>query len=145
MPSGKTDILSEPKQLSTKQTSMPDLLLAGYSWLLAQKIDYDHLKRDYPGVEFIGLVGFDIKRQKFVLVKMGNQAGNSSDNKKLSEREQEVLQLVAMGYTNFQIAIKLTITENTVKAHLQNIFAKLKVKSRTEAAMHAAQRGWVTR
>ncbi|MCL4301477.1 MAG: response regulator transcription factor [Anaerolineae bacterium] len=64
--------------------------------------------------------------------------------KKLSVREQQVLQLVALGYTNFQIAKKLTIAENTVKAHMQNIFAKLEVQSRTQAALYATQRGWVT-
>ena len=144
MTSAINNIISDRQQLLTRQTPIEDLLLAGYSWLLEQKIDYDRLKRDHPGVEFIGLIGFDPKRQKFMLVEVGNEIGNTADKRELSEREQQVLQWVAMGYTNFQIAKKLTIAENTVKTHLQNIFAKLKVQSRTEAAMYAAQRGWVT-
>ena len=105
---------------------------------------YNRLERDYPGVEFIGLVGFDTQRQEFVLVEIDNVVGNNGEHKALTAREQEVLRLVARGCTNFQIAKKLAIAENTVKAHLQNIFAKLKVRSRTEAAIHATQRGWVT-
>ncbi len=102
------------------------------------------LAQDYPGIEFIGLVGFDRQRQHFVLVELANPAEPvCRSGRTLSRREQEVLQLVAQGYTNFQIATLLTITENTVKSHLQNIFAKLKVQSRTEAAMIASQQGWV--
>lgn len=106
-------------------------------------IDYDRLRRDYPSVNFIGLVGFDTTRQRFVVVKMANHAGNIREDLGLSEREQEVLQLVATGCTNIQIARKLAITENTVKTHLQNIFTKLKVQSRTEAVVQALQQGWV--
>lgn len=52
----------------------------------------------------------------------------------LSEREWEVLEQVAKGLTNPQIADALSVTENTVKFHLQNIFQKLHVSNRTEAA-----------
>lgn len=52
----------------------------------------------------------------------------------LSTREWEVLELVATGQTNSRIAEKLSVSENTVKFHLQNIFQKLGVSNRTEAA-----------
>ncbi len=52
----------------------------------------------------------------------------------LSEREREVLGLVAEGLTNAQIGERLSVSESTVKFHLQNVFDKLRVTNRTEAA-----------
>ena len=57
----------------------------------------------------------------------------------LSDREQEILRLVAEGLTNREIAQKLSISHNTVKVHLSNIFEKAGVSSRTEATLFAIQ------
>jgi len=61
----------------------------------------------------------------------------------LSERENEVLHLLAAGMSNKEIAAALVITEKTVKAHVSHILAKLGVASRTQAALYAVQRGLV--
>ena len=68
---------------------------------------------------------------------------NDPDNEKekLTDREVEVLRLVARGNSNPQIAAELCITVNTVKSHLKSILAKLKLDNRTQVAAYAAQSG----
>ncbi|GAB4578513.1 MAG: kelch repeat-containing protein [Anaerolineales bacterium] len=61
----------------------------------------------------------------------------------LSEREVEILQLLAKGKSNKDIAQALFISVNTVKVHLRNIFAKIEVSSRTEATLYAVRAGLV--
>jgi DNA-binding NarL/FixJ family response regulator len=61
----------------------------------------------------------------------------------LTEREDEILRLLAEGLTNKQIANQLHITVRTVKYHLDNLYSKLAVSSRTEAAIYALRRGIV--
>lgn len=67
-----------------------------------------------------------------------------AETNELSEREIEILKLVATGVSNKEIAHQLYISPNTVKVHLKNIFTKIGAMSRTEAAMYAVHRGWVT-
>jgi DNA-binding NarL/FixJ family response regulator len=62
----------------------------------------------------------------------------------LTERETEVLRLLAEGLANKQIARTLVIGEKTVKTHVSNILAKLGVQSRTQAALYAVQIGLVS-
>ncbi len=61
----------------------------------------------------------------------------AADAHGLTARELEVLRLVAAGKANREIATALVISERTVARHLQNIFAKLRVSSRTAAAAFA--------
>jgi DNA-binding CsgD family transcriptional regulator len=61
----------------------------------------------------------------------------------LTDREQEILRMVATGVTNREVAYRLNISVNTVKVHLRNIFGKLGAESRTEATMIAVREGWV--
>ncbi len=64
-------------------------------------------------------------------------------NEPLTERELEVVKFVAQGASNKQIAAGLFVSENTVKAHLKNIFVKLEVESRARVAAIAQRNGWV--
>jgi NarL family two-component system response regulator LiaR len=59
----------------------------------------------------------------------------------LTERENDVLRLLAQGRANKEIARELVIGEKTVKTHVSNILQKLGVQSRTQAALYAAQHG----
>lgn len=63
----------------------------------------------------------------------------------LTERELDVLKLIASGLANSQIAEKLVISENTVKGHVSNILSKLHMADRTQAAVYAWQKGIVKR
>jgi LuxR family maltose regulon positive regulatory protein len=59
----------------------------------------------------------------------------------LSEREQEVLQLIAQGLTNRKISERLYLALDTIKGHNRRIYAKLGVKNRTEAVTRARELG----
>ncbi len=59
----------------------------------------------------------------------------------LSEREAKVLQLVARGWSNQQIAGELHISEATVRTHMSNILSKLHLASRTQAVLYALREG----
>jgi NarL family two-component system response regulator LiaR len=76
-------------------------------------------------------------------------ANNSVNSKSqvaetLTDREIDVLRLVAQGYSNNQIAAELCITVNTVKSHLKNILAKLQLDNRTQVAAYALQSGLIS-
>ncbi len=62
----------------------------------------------------------------------------------LTDREIEVLQLATQGSSNQEIADKLFLSLRTVQSHLNHIFNKLQVSSRTEAVVRALKEGWVT-
>jgi len=67
--------------------------------------------------------------------------GETSKLDELTERELDVLQLLARGWDNHRIAEELAISERTVRFHLRNIYDKLGLKSRTEAAVWAVRQG----
>jgi DNA-binding NarL/FixJ family response regulator len=61
-----------------------------------------------------------------------------------SEREMEVLRLVVLGLSNRDIADRMGISHRTVQGHLANLFGKMAVNSRTEAALLAIKLGWIS-
>jgi len=68
---------------------------------------------------------------------------NLEDIAALTHREQEVIIFVAEGYSDKEIAKKLTLSVHTVKSHIRNILSKLQVNNRHEAAEMARRQGWV--
>ena len=78
-----------------------------------------------------------------------NIRGENSDEQTLftdlTERELDVLKLIANGLSNSQIAAELVISENTVKGHVSNILSKLHLADRTQVAVYAWQKGIVKR
>jgi DNA-binding NarL/FixJ family response regulator len=63
----------------------------------------------------------------------------------LTRRETEILDAVATGMTNRQVALALSITEQTAKNHMSSILRKLSVKRRTQAVVYATHQGWIRR
>ncbi|OGI17343.1 MAG: hypothetical protein A2287_10950 [Candidatus Melainabacteria bacterium RIFOXYA12_FULL_32_12] len=78
--------------------------------------------------------------------KMPNQdkfQEKKSDSSPLTEREIEILQLLADGLNNIDIAGQLSVSQHTVKAHICNILQKLSVDDRTQAVVRAMRQGWI--
>lgn len=71
------------------------------------------------------------------------QAQTMRSSDALTEREGEVLKLLAEGLTNAEIAARLSVGEETVKTHVASILRKLGLAHRTQAAIYALRHGWV--
>ena len=76
----------------------------------------------------------------------GRRESSSDDSpiESLTAREMEVIQLMAQGLANKQIALKLGISEHTVKFHLSSLYAKLGISSRTEAVKRGIELGLIS-
>jgi NarL family two-component system response regulator LiaR len=74
----------------------------------------------------------------------GPRAAAPPDAEQLTNREREVLELIAAGRSNKRIALELGIAEKTVKTHVGHVLAKLGVADRTQAALLAVQQGLVS-
>jgi two-component system response regulator DevR len=85
------------------------------------------------------ILGADITTRVLRLIRGGQAQGQSPDISTLSPQERRVLALVADGKTNKQIAEQLELSENTVKNYLVNVFEKLQVKRRAQAAIYYVQ------
>ncbi len=78
---------------------------------------------------------------EIVLMEEKKDAGQADQETNLSKRELEVLQLVARGATNKEVAEGLFISENTVKGHLSRILEKMNVRNRQQAVVMAMEKG----
>ena len=80
-----------------------------------------------------------------VLDRLRTQEGVASaePSSPLSETQLEILRLIAAGLSNREIADRVHLSENTVKSHIQEIFRKLDVGNRVEAALKASKEGWL--
>ncbi|MBC8144973.1 MAG: response regulator transcription factor [bacterium] len=96
-------------------------------WLRRRKTDPS--VNDHPGIS-----GMPIDSNSAVAL-----GADARDH--LSARESEVLLLIAAGHTNRQIAERLFVSENTIKTHVNNIYAKLEVNRRTQAVARAKELG----
>jgi DNA-binding CsgD family transcriptional regulator len=95
------------------------------------------------GAAFIGLgIYLGLKFRKVEIVEVGPVIEideQQIETLGLTEREMEVLRLIASGLSNVEIGEKLFVSENTVKTHVSNLFVKLDVKRRTQAVTRAKE------
>jgi two-component system, NarL family, nitrate/nitrite response regulator NarL len=83
-----------------------------------------------------------VMRQFASPTRIGPSERKSRERSPLSQREREIVALVAQGFKNKEIADKIFISEQTVKNHLHNIFDKLGVSDRLELALYAIHKGF---
>ena len=93
--------------------------------------------------EILGAIRAVHAGQRRIPAAVGTRLAERMSGLELSGREQQVLELVAKGRSNKEIAGALEITEATVKGHLTNILGKLGVTDRTQAVIAALRRGLV--
>src|SRR3954452_3024384 len=86
-----------------------------------------------------GEVHLDPQVARLLANRMRTRRTNGPDHEPLTEREREVLGLVAKGHSNKEIATLLDITERTARTHVSNILGKLDLASRTQAALWAIE------
>ncbi len=127
------------------------LVIAGLV-LLLKWMEYGLLIRDLTIEVYIGVIalaftafgiwlGLKLTRPKMIIQKNGSFTLNEENLKAsgISKREYDVLELMASGLSNKEIADKLFISENTVKTHISNIYIKLDSKRRTHAIQRAKE------
>ena len=79
-----------------------------------------------------------------LLADFGSDTKKEADeNVSLTDREIEILRMVADGASNKEIAYRLNLSEPTIKNHLRNILGKLHLKNRSQAAVYASRKKWL--
>lgn len=100
-----------------------------------------YLLKDAEPDELLDAIRAIYKDQSYMSPTVGVKLAERMHMPELSEREVEVLRLLATGKSNQEIGKELSITERTVKFHVNNILSKLEVRDRTQATLVALKRG----
>jgi two-component system NarL family response regulator len=102
-----------------------------------------YLLKEMDREELLGVIRAVHAGQRRVPPEIGARLAEAMPRSELTRRELEVLDLVVKGFSNKRIGDALSITEGTVKIHVNNILGKMGVADRTEAATTAIRRGIV--
>ncbi len=100
-----------------------------------------YLLKDTPCLEILEVIRAVSEGERYVPTEIGTKLAARMERPHLSDREYEVLQLMAKGKSNKAISGELIISENTVKFHITNIMIKLGANDRTHAVVNALQQG----
>jgi len=129
--------------VSEEERDVFEAIKCGARGYLSKKIEPEKLCELLLGVARgeAALTGFTAAKILQEFAADQSQTCAAANLRTLTEREQEVLKLLASGLTNKEIGARLSLAENTVKNHLKNILAKLHLKNRVQAATLAVQQG----
>ncbi|MEI7844506.1 MAG: response regulator transcription factor [Chloroflexota bacterium] len=116
----------------------------GVSGYLLKSLDADELFNLLEGVSRGETAMTRAMAGKLLKAVANRMADENKGEQSLTERELYVLRLVASGASNQEIALKLSISVNTVKSHIKNILEKLQLENRTQAATYAMKHGLVS-
>lgn len=100
-----------------------------------------YILKDTTATELIQAIRTVHGGKRYIPSEVALKLADRIDDSDLTERELEVLQLLSKGNSNQEIAAALTISEGTVKFHINNILSKLGVKDRTQAVIMALKKG----
>jgi DNA-binding NarL/FixJ family response regulator len=100
-----------------------------------------YLLKDTPCLEILEVIRAVSEGQRYVPTEIGTKLAARMERQRLSDREYQVLCLMAKGKNNKAIATELNITENTVKFHVTNVMIKLGASDRTHAVVNGLQQG----
>ncbi|MBW4625935.1 MAG: response regulator [Brasilonema octagenarum HA4186-MV1] len=103
-----------------------------------------YLLKDAKSNELFNAIRTVYRGQQYIPPSVGAKLVQRMSNPELSERELEVLRLMAQGMSNLDISTILSIGESTVKSHVNRILSKLGVNDRTQAVIIAVKRGIVS-
>jgi DNA-binding NarL/FixJ family response regulator len=110
---------------------------------------HGYLLKNMPSQQFFetltGVANGDAPIQRGLAEKILNEFAERARAEELTDREKQVLSLVAEGATNRDIASRLNVSENTIKFHLKNILEKLHLRNRAQAAAYAIRAGLLKR
>ncbi len=119
---------------AARSEGVPSIVVSG----ITETDEIQRVYSEYAISAFIEKQAFDRAVFRRVIEETRSKSQSTSELNALTEREREVLDLLALGLTNKEIAEKLFITTNTVKRHLKAIFEKLDVHTRSAATAKAA-------
>ncbi len=130
--------------ISDEEADLYEAIKAGATGYLLKEISIDEVasavRAVYDGQSLISPAMASKLLTEFALMaKRSNERSQQVPTPRLTERELEVLKLVARGLNNRDIASELFISENTVKNHIRNILEKLQLHSRMEAVVYAVR------
>ncbi|TCC25692.1 response regulator transcription factor [Kribbella speibonae] len=120
-----------------------DALRAGASGFLLKRTPPDDIIAAIRTVAKSESLLFPEAIRALALAHVGAPAASGLDRYQLTEREQEVLRLMARGLSNAEIAAELILGLQTVKTHVANVLAKLNARDRTQAVIRAYESGFV--